>query len=171
MHQDDIGNLRQLTREDVSHLRKAGSISFYHSDGKGEIVARRNETNPGSDDPKNWNYEVPVYSRVSAGYKEPTGLKEVASCHVLITMANNVHEVWSTIARFLKLGDRIWLDWRRDSMTNGYMEKHNLHGDRLKLYVHRRKGDRFEQFMFVVEVQCCENNTARMIRRGPYNME
>jgi hypothetical protein len=74
---------------------------------------------------------------------------------------------WRTLAAFLKPGDMLKLSWGRDYVTNGYMDEHELHGDRVTLLVERRR----KTFGFILGTAVCENNTARMIKRGRDNNE
>ena len=66
-----------------------------------------------------------------------------------------------TITSLLREYDVITLEWRQDSFTNGYQEKHNLHTDVLKLHIDRN-GKR--KYSFLLDTSCTEDNSARMIQ-------
>jgi hypothetical protein len=82
-------------------------------------------------------------------------------------------EEWQTVAHFLKAGDVITLAWSADGIANGYLRgakvaqgnEHGagmfLHGDTLRLKI--KRGDK--RFAFLIDVSCCPDNSARMIRR------
>lgn len=106
---------------------------------------------------------VPNYS---TWVQPEKSLEEVGYCSHLIQCAKH-DEDWNTIARLLRTGDRLAMHWYRDASTNGYMRDRGLHGDRLYLRVYRGANT----LTFCIHSQCCEDNTARMIRRGPYNHE
>jgi len=175
-HAEDIERIYALTAADIRKLRTADRISFHRSPDSSGIGASKERAVPRQGDNKLWEHDVPVHSTVKAcygSYKPVEGkeLHEVAYCHHMIWYGNNIHEPWRTIAALLKTGDRLELVWTRDAGTNQYMEKSRLHGDRLQLVVHRGTGDKKKTLLFLIERQTCEDNTARMIRRGPYNTE
>ena len=71
---------------------------------------------------------------------------------------------WSTTASLLRVGDKLTLLWERGGWTTEAMEKATPHffGDTLHLQVDR--GDK--RLCFHVRTSICEDNSARMVRRG-----
>lgn len=67
---------------------------------------------------------------------------------------------WRTVARLLRVGDRLALQWVADNNTETLIDA-GLHNDQLHLYVHRA-GDRL---VFPIATSVCPDNSARMIRR------
>lgn len=172
-HPEDIMPIHQLTGLDISKLRNADTLSFHRSPTESCIDARKRRLSAFSEQTV-WEHSVPAHSTLKWSHEDDKTppLPEVAYCHVYHTYPNNIHSEWRTIASLLKVGDRLEMIWYRDANRNGYMKKHGLHGDRLQLVVHRRKRDAtFHHMLFLIESQCCEDNTARMIRRGVYNNE
>jgi hypothetical protein len=177
-HAEDIEKIRPLTRADIKKLREGDTLSFHRSPTHSGITARLRKLTSSTDQVV-WEHEVSAFSTLKwSGLDADNGdagrkpLPEVAVCHVYESSANNIHSEWRTIASLLKVGDRLELIWYRDAARNEYMKKHHLHGDRLQIVIHRKGRDgKFKPLLFLVESQCCENNTARMIRRGPYNSD
>lgn len=172
MHRnDDLDALPTLTRQDLNVLKAAESVSFKRSPDDSYIVANTIANQRTREEIRT---EVPAHSSLHGGHDLKPGQKplpDVAYCFVHIFHANNTHTEWHTIVRLLKVGDRLELVWRRDANRNQYMERANLHGDRLQLAVHRKTSRGYQHLLFHVESQCCEDNTARMIRRGRHNTE
>lgn len=169
---EDIEQIPALTREDIKRLRSANVISFRRSPSWSGITAAKEKT-LAAGTKREWEHEVPAHSTIKAcygTYPEPEDrppLAEVAVCHHWVPYADNVHEPLRTIFSLLKAGDRLELEWTRDAHTNGYMKDAGLHGDRLQLVVHRKD----KRLLFLIHAQCCKDNTARLIRRGVYNMD
>lgn len=161
---EDIDPIHQLTRLDIKKLRDANTISIYRRPAASGITAKQDSLFDGP----TWEHPVLAHSTLKGGDVPPA---QIASCHVYISSANNAHTEWRTLANLMKVGDRLELVWYRDAGTNEYMRKAGLHGDRLQIVIHRKNRERYKQMLFLVESQCCEDNTARMIRRGPYNNE
>lgn len=173
---EQVEAIYALTAQDIKKLRTADTVSFHRSPQRSEISASKERPVPKQGSHKLWEHDVPAASTIKAcylSYKQPEGktLEEVAHCHYMLWHANNIHEPWRTIASLLKSGDRLELEWTRDANTNGYGEKAQLHGDRLQLVVHRGTGDKKKTLLFLVANSICQDNTARMIRRGPFNNE
>ncbi len=173
-HAEDIEPLHQLTVIDIKKLREGETLSFHRSPKASAIDVKKERLTPTGNEIE-WQHSVPVHSTLKWCSLEDTEgappLADVAYCHVYHTHVNNIHNEWHTIASLLRAGDRIELIWYRDANRNGYMKEAKLHGDRLQLVIHRKSGERFKPLLFLIESQCCENNTARMIRRGVYNNE
>lgn len=173
-HNEDIEPLYQLRVIDIKKLREGETLSFHRSPATSAIdVKLERLTQAGSE--LVWQHSVPAHSTLKWCSLEDTEgappLSEVAYCHVYQSHVTNIHSEWRTIASLLRAGDRLEMIWYRDAACNGYMKAHGLHGDRLQLVIHRKSGEKFKPMLFLIESQCCENNTARMIRRGVYNNE
>ncbi len=159
-----------LTRQQLNQLRKSKSVSFSHSKGEGTIVAIHQWERG---DERGIRFEIPVTSRVRScrSHQLPAGakpLEQVASCHELMHVdCGDTGLEWRSITAFLKPGDELTLAWGADYESNGYMDDAGLHGDRLTLKIDRGN----KKFGFVLVVHACKDNTARMIRRGPFNNE
>jgi hypothetical protein len=98
---------------------------------------------------------------------------EVVVCHYYLGVAD-FDETWQTIVSLLRPGDCIKLCWLRDGYSNDYLRKASVHADRLDVVVERKgskPNSRLRRMRFMLSVQCCEDNTARMIRRGAFNNE
>lgn len=174
-HAEEIATIYALTAADLRKLRTADTISFHRCPSRSGITASKDKHAP-TGHKTLWEHEIPCHSTIKAcygSYQPPNGkpLAEVAYCHYYLSYANNIHEPWRTIAFLLKKGDRLEMEWTRDAHTNGYQEKAGLHGDRLRLIVHRGTGDRKKTLLFLIHTSICEDNTARLIRRGAYNNE
>jgi hypothetical protein len=176
-HHEDIERIRPLTQVDIKKLRDGDTLSFRRSPKESSIDVKLRKLTATSEETV-WEHSVEAHSTLKwcgPEDNETEGTKplpEVAYCHVYQTHTNNIHSEWRTIASLLKPGDRLEMIWYRDANRNGYMKAHKLHGDRLQLVIHRLGRDgKFKHLLFLVESQCCENNTARMIRRGAYNNE
>lgn len=167
LHREDIDGMFALTRQAVKKLREAHELSFCATPTESHITARKKKNDKTTD-------EFAVETRSTFcdfDKRDSKRIEEVAYCHYLMWYANNVNEHWQGIARFLKPGDRLELHWTRDGRRNEYIRKAGLHCDSLTLVVHRPRRDGYDRFTFLVEVQIGEDNTARLIRRGAYNME
>jgi hypothetical protein len=82
-----------------------------------------------------------------------------ATASAMIHVAR-LDELWRSIAAFLRVGDVVSLHWWA-SNNNGYITQAGLHRDELRLVI--RRGRR--RWAFLVKVELCPDNTARMIRR------
>lgn len=171
---DAIAGTHALTREDLKALRRAERVSFFRTPTRSYIKASREKTDASDFD---LNHEIPAYSTIDLCVPDhktwddsKTPLVEVAYCHHLLYVYQE-EDHWATIAWLLKGGDRLEMYWYRDAATNGYMKDANLHGDTLNLIVHRSEKGRRKKLIFLIERQTCQDNTARMIRRGAYNNE
>lgn len=156
-----------LTREHIRELRKADRVSFTHSQSGHRIRVTR-PVSQGSQD--EISIEIPVDSVVNGmtGVENAEEFRKNCNCHLLLWANCGFHSrQWGTVAELLKPGDHIILHWGRDYHTNENTRKADLHADRLELQVVRR--DR-RKYSFLIEVQICPDNTARMIRNGPFNM-
>lgn len=164
---EQVEAIYALTARDIKKLRDAETISFHRSPDSSGITASKKRYQPSGTE-RLWEHEISAASTVKDGgwASNQEDFVKIAYCHYMLWHTNNVHETWYTIARLLRAGDRLELEWRRDSYTNGYLEKAKLHGDRLKLIIHRGQD---KKLVFEVGVSICEDNTARLIRRGPYN--
>jgi hypothetical protein len=175
-HVEDITAIHALTRADIKKLREADTISFHRSPTQSSIDAKLRKLTQATEQIV-WEHSVPVHSTLKWSSLEDNDqdgkkkLSEVAYCHVYHTGTNNIHMEWRTIASLLREDDRLELVWYRDAGSNGYMKRHGLHGDRLQIVIHRPHKTGFQHLLFLIESQCCENNSARMIRRGVYNNE
>lgn len=161
-----------LTRDDITALRKADTISFVLSPATSYIACSFN----GADGKEQSRREINVEHHLATydnekGARKP--LAEVAVCHYFMATSKN-DELWQTIASVLRTGDCVSLLWLRSAMTNNYMREAGLFGDRLDLLVERKNnkpGSRTKRLRFTLATQCCQDNTARMIRRGAFNNE
>lgn len=86
----------------------------------------------------------------------------------------------SSVLAFLKVGDRIRIEWYRDAWTNQYMQhsanKVNsddcspfeaLHGDAVYIVIYRGENTRYR---FHLDHSICADNSARMIRDVEYKL-
>jgi hypothetical protein len=151
-----IGTLSAL---DLKALQQADIISFSHSENKGAIICRKKVPRPGPFDDEERAYEIKCDSVITDSYNH---LHPEQKYQYGWAQTYHYCDYWHTIHNLLKVGDILSLDWHADGHTNGYMEKHDLHGDYLVLVVYR-KG---RVLKFVIGTSCCEANTARMVRVG-----
>lgn len=159
--------MEPLTKHQLKALRSAKRVSFYQTrPGEAGItvvqVVRGKEVET----------DIPVRSEVRSCREERQGttppLRDVAVCHYLLWSDSGGEALnWRSIGAFLKAGDVLMLHWGANYFNNGYLDKVELHGDRLSLRIQR--GDK--RYGFIVATSVCANNTARMVRRGPYNMD
>jgi hypothetical protein len=158
-------NTEPLTREQISELRKAERVSFSHSPSGAIIRAIRRQSAE-----REKETSIPVDSEVS-GVRDIEDIREFrkkCTCHYLLWSNCGFHaRQWSTIASILKAGDHIILHWGRDYDSSENTRKVDLHADRLELQIVRN--DR-RKYSFLIHIQVCPNNTARMIRNGLFNM-
>jgi hypothetical protein len=71
---------------------------------------------------------------------------------------------WATIARSLRVGDRLHLEWVADN-NNGYSREVGLHVDQVRLRATRAKGGKALD-TWHLGWAICQDNSARMIRRA-----
>jgi len=169
---------RGLTKVDLAALRKCTSMVFDHhragtngsAQGAIRCIKRRTlgeqEADPFGGD--SVTYPIPIANSLVRVYTEGLDIEatkalreQLRGCEVL----NNGHEsdVCTTVGKIAKVGDIIRLEWLYDS-NNGYVKKTDLHVDRLYVIIHR-PGKAYKQFRFLVCVSCCEDNSARLLRR------
>lgn len=164
-----------LTRESLKLFRKLGRVSFYHGrDEKGITVVEEQSRRDaqGNKLEKRHDFACPsAVKEIEYGERKDgrPPLAEVACCHHLMWTDNAGDEAryWRTITGILKPGDRLSLLWGRGYDSNGNCEGAGLFKDRLTLYVQR--GEKW--LTFVLPTPVCADNTARTIRRGPFNNE
>lgn len=161
-----------LTREQLKNLRKSGRVHFWSSPKGAQITTTvATGERDGEGRAKEISYVIPVASLVRAMNEREgeTPIREVAYCSYMLHSDNGGENAryWRTITSLLKRGDRLELAWGRDYESNGNTKRANLHVDRLTLHVHR--GDK--KLTFIIPTPVCANDTARTVRRGPYNME
>jgi hypothetical protein len=140
-----------VTRELLKEVKKCDTIVFRTTEEDGTSKSTIECTT----EPKN-NYSEFVYTFELE--KSCSAKKGFYMCHTS-RFDNSIQTIFSC----LKVGDTIKLSWQRDAMTNGYMEKHDLHGDALYLIVNRGEGKNSKRLEFLVATSCCEDNSARMI--------
>lgn len=157
----------ELSREQLTALRKAKSVGFYTTPTRSYIKTSR----PGRKNGSEIDLDVPTESSVRGlrDANSPKHLRTIGFCNFRLDVdAGEIGMFWSTIAAFLKPGDRLKLSWGRDYETNGHMEDADLHGDRLTLLVYRTKPI---PFAFIIGSEVSKDNTSRMIKLGRNNME
>lgn len=163
-----------ISADDVKALRQADTVSFHFTRGAGSgIVARKRVKNPGPFGDREREHEVAAGAAFNGAHESGDRVgTENANCHAMV-MSAQVDECWQTVAAFLKPGDVLRLNWYADAMTNGYLEGaavrpgHHAAGQTLHadaLYLRITRGER--RFAFLIDVEICPSNTARMIRRA-----
>jgi hypothetical protein len=170
-----------LTRDDLTALRLADAVTFHHhtSAEAGPRISLHLETRM-TDEPRIFTAtQQRVFpSADGRGRQRDIHLESTASgyasdglpgwnssdaghlsCFYMIHTAQ-FSQSWLTIARLLKVGDRLALQWLADNNTQTLTDA-GLHNDQLHLHVHRA-GDRL---VFPIATSVCPDNSARMIRR------
>jgi hypothetical protein len=74
------------------------------------------------------------------------------------------HTEWQTVAKSLRVGDRVRLMWHPDYHSNGYVRMVGLHADSLLLGVIRGEGRNAKTLQFHVDQSLTPDNSARMIQ-------
>lgn len=165
-----VANDHVLSAYDLKALRQADSVSFHFCDGKGLITGHKRLRNPGPYAGREESYDIAVESE----FFSTRGVKPNS-----FTMFHSAkyNDVWPTVVRNLKKGDKLILVWCADHFTNGYLgcarvgptdrkgDPHCgagmiLHADALYLKVVRGN----LRLQFLLDVSVCVDNTARMIR-------
>jgi hypothetical protein len=166
--------LGQIDRTALKRFRTAVRVSFYCRPGWSSInTAQRTGKTDAEGRPEEITHEFRVqsYLKESEATKVLSNkrLDQVAVCsHMIWTDDAGDHaRYWRTIAKLLKVGDRLELFWGRDYETNQNCRDHQLSVDRLTLHIHRGN----ENLAFILPTPVCKNNSARTIRRGENNNE
>jgi len=154
-----------LSKGELRLLRTTTKVSFARNENFSCMTTthkRVNLVNPADDEVRTQiDVESVVRStRTHLDENRPESLAK-ARCHELIWVdCGEVGTQWRTITAFLKPGDMLKLHWGRDYDTNGNMDEHKLHGDRLSLHITRGE----KKFCFVISSGCQYDNSARMIK-------
>ena len=139
----------ELTREDVSYLRRADSVYCMF---RGE----------------EWQAEAPdTLGNVLVALKRADYRDAFSSdVRVPIPVAGNgapgnySGHVPGTLVKLLRAGDTVSLYWYPDAGTNDYVRQAGLHVDYLYLDVMRGK----TQYRYLADVSVCPDNSARMCK-------
>lgn len=165
-----VANDHVLSACDLKALRQADSVSFHFYDGKGRITGHKRLRNPGPYAEREVCYDVAVESE----FFNTRGAKPNSFAMFL---SAKYSDIWRTVVRNLKKGDKLALVWCADHFTNGYLDSARvgptdrkgdphcgagmiLHADALYLKVVRGN----LRLQFLLDVSVCVDNTARMIR-------
>jgi hypothetical protein len=162
-----------LNAIDLAALRKADSVCFFHRkapDASGEASyidaikrAKVDARDPFSRDVSHviaCPYRLREYTtgedKIPFNSVDWNGFESISSAQW--------SEEWKTIVSLLRVGDKLTLYWQRGAFSTESMSTASpkFYGDGLSLVVDR--GER--QLTFHVHTSICENNSARMIRRG-----
>ncbi len=159
-----------LTRDDLSALREADSVTFHTHGGRSFIRAymgprhrkppvvtvREQRVFNRTDVPlaydRGRDVECATVARSYAGRRD--GLS--AECFHNVYRAD---QVWLTVASLLKVGDRVTLRWTA-SNNNQYADDARLHVDELHLSVDRGG----KRLTFAIGHNVCADNSARMVQ-------
>lgn len=148
-------DIAPLSAEDVKALRNATMVAFDHvSNGEHRlraIIEKRNgvfETRG--------ELKIPARSYITK-YDDQ---REYNAAYALIQSAQ-FNDEWRTVAKTLRAGDVLSMEWRANS--NGYVRDAGLNLDELMLHVYR-ENKRVGSYLLVVSV--CPDNSARMITYG-----
>lgn len=166
----DIG--KGLDALQLAALRKADRVAFFHRDkpdatGETSYIEAIKSPSPTERDPfaREVYVIIPVDFRVTdytRGEKIPYG----SNAFNAFEMVYSFNDVWQTIASLLRVTDKLCLHWQRGGFTTESMENATPHfyGDSLHLLVTRGE----KVLTFHVDTSFCEDNSARMIRRGAH---
>lgn len=161
----------QLTKDDVSALRKANVASFHwHGtfgewrwEGNGHIRLTRRMPNAGPLDEQERTHAIEVDCRLKDySDKDKAADWKRVYCFAYEGTCSQSTE-WQTFRYFVKVGDVLTLEWNKDHYSEEYAKsKHGatLHFDSLTVRI--KRGDNV--FAFLVSFGLCEHNSARMIR-------
>jgi len=134
-----------LTKNQIKAMKKAIDVIYRVYDGNGtiEVITQRE-----NDKYKEQITTIPVeiYGNIQSAFE--------------MNHAVQFDAVYLTIVSLLKESDELILAFRRDSKTNGLMEKNGLHGDSLELIINRDK----KRMTFLINTSCSLNNSGRMIQ-------
>jgi hypothetical protein len=162
-----------LTAIDLAALRKADSVCFFHRkvpDASGETSyidaikrAKVCARDPFARDVSHviaCPYRLREYTsgddKIPYNSEEWSGFESISSAQW--------SEEWKTVVSLLRVGDRLTLHWQRGAWTTESMANASpkFYGDSLSIIVERAKAT----LEFHVRMSVCENNSARMVRRG-----
>lgn len=158
----------------LAALRKADRVCFYHRkepDASGFMsyvacikTTDRTKANPFEGETSLcFPVDVRLRDYTQGDDRIPFGSDEW-SAFEMIHHAQSTEE-WRTIVALLRVGDTLTLHWQRGGWTTEAMQNAApaFYGDKLSLVVERAKSATLH---FHVDSQVCENNSARMIRKG-----
>lgn len=144
-----------ITADDVKALRNATMVAFDHMRNGEHRLRAIIEKRDGAFETRG-ELHVRAQSHIQR-YSDPT---EYDNAYALIQSAQ-FNDEWRTVAKALRAGDVLSMEWRANSNT--YVRDAGLNLDELVLHVYR-DGKRAGTYMLVVSV--CPNNSARMIAAG-----
>lgn len=162
-----------LTTDDVKALRKAESVVFRLHKGRYTIEAGIGkmlcDNRPYTDVERRLFPDLATGSsdreRVLTvhGYIDSYQGRRFTEDSKGFAMINSAHLVptWQTVARLLRAGDEITLHFLGDAHTTLALEEVGMHGDVVRLNVHRADGS---TMTFEVAHSTGPDNTARMVR-------
>ena len=159
-----------LTKEDIRFLAKADAIVVHmgapfrngegHTDWHSEVrFIQRDRGNCLSETIR----ELPI--PVGSEYRKGTGR---FFGHVSLYHFRYDKEGASAVVALLKAGDRIAFRFYPDAGTNQYLQRIDIHSDRLYLDITRKHGKSERRLRFVVEESTCPDNSARMCQGEPF---
>lgn len=150
-----------LSNVELAALRHADSVVFSYRDG-GHLIRATKDADSSSGFER--SREIPVRGRITA-YGPPA---EEFSWAVSWIGSARYSPEWQTIARLLRAGDRLELEWVADNNTQG-LESLGLHQDELKLHVVREtRNGRARRTVFTLDTRVSQDNTSRMMRRAEH---
>lgn len=161
-----------LTRNDLTALRNATSVSFHVNDSTGPVIKawlrddekvdpRIRRVFPiGDSGLQEHCREIVVTGSVRQhGWDPASGTPQPQVGFAMIHTAQHV-PVWQTVASSLRAGDRVHLSFGADRFSNEYSRRALVHTDALTLLVQRRH----VSLEYLVQVSTCRDNSARMCR-------
>ena len=162
-----------LTTADGKALRKAESVVFRLHKGRYTIEAgigkALNDNRPYTDVQRRLFPDRAYGSSdrdrtlTVSGYIDSYAGRPFTEDSKGFAMINSAHFVptWQTVARLLRAGDEITLHFLGDAHTNEALRKVGMHGDVVRLNVHRADG---AVLTFDVAHSTCADNSARMVQ-------
>lgn len=155
-----------ITKEDTAALRKADTIVFHHdpkaqrngSDGRIRALKKFKLKSGPFETEETAEFEIPVDSYIKDYGKDDIHYDQLSGAVVLSYCQWN-DSIGSAIARTIKVGDMIELEWLRNNATPS-QEEAGLVADELRIHIRRGK----TRFVYIVAHQVGKDNSARMIR-------
>lgn len=182
---DTTTTLAALTRDDITAIRAADTVSFHHGPNYGPKIrlslgggysdqpriytAREQRLYPQQDGDR--TRELRVASSMSGYAEEGFGMwrgqdfPNATGFHMIHSPRYN--DEWQTVVSLLRTDDVLTMVWSADNNT-GTARDFGLHIDELRLRIDRNGGAPAEKgstLTFLLTVSMCRDNSARMIRQ------